>query len=325
MSEGFDLWIALIVSIGLVVFSSILFAMSKKYRAKKANKAKLIIFIWAVLAVYSINCTIAGQYWDQQIKDSQTETNTTEKENTAYLAQQYQQNIEELKKESAELARQKSESIKNLSDRYDYKNTVAAVEKRQSEIKAEIKEYEKEIKKIIDGNKISLKRTEDIKILENIYSFYNAKNPKLIQFIFQGVLSIFIELMAPLALMFFIDLKPKEFKIVKKTITADPVSIYPETVKNFTILAFMNIENEVSKALLSTQEIHILSKKRGIYMTEKEIDRIYKTAEKKELVKKSGAGYIPASEYIDADYFYEKIAEGLPAEKSIANNADNVV
>ena len=315
MSEGFDLWVALIVSAGLVVLSSILFSMSKKYREQKQNKSKLIIAIWGFLAIYSINCTIAGQYWDQQVKDSQTENVITDKENTAYLTEQYQENIKELKKEYADLESQKKESIKNLEDRYDFKNTLAATEKRQKEIKAEIQVYEQKIEDIIKNNKISVKRTEDIKILKNIYSFYSPDNPQAIQFIFQAILSIFVELMAPLSLMFFMDLKPTKIDDSKKPVNNNKILSY-DIIRNFAILAFMNIENKVSEHLLPKPEIVILSRRRGMYIPDQDIQTILDTAEQLELIKIDDDMYKPASEYIDVDYFTEKIFEYCNATES---------
>ena len=293
-SEGFALWLACMIAVTLVVFSSIVFIMFDFIKNSKLRIAVRVL--WVFLAIYSINATVAGQYWDQQTRNVTDSVIVSSQENSQYWFEYYNNKIKDLQAEYKDLNNWKKESITNLSQRFYYRNTTQTVEERQAEIKTEIEKTEIELKQLTKDNNISAKK-QTVNYAKNIYQFYNKDNPEIIQFIFQLMLSIFIELIAPMSLLFFVNISNRDtgYKIDKSKI------------RHFAIIGWYNIEKNKSNFILSKDNIINMAQKRGVKFTEKDYNYIIKTSIKNKLLKKKDNKYIPYSDFIDSNYFIDKL------------------
>jgi hypothetical protein len=162
------------------------------FKRKKTKLSKLFFIGYCVLALYSTNCTVAGQYWDQQIKKQEINTFVIDKENTFFLIKSYEEKIKNLQNEYDNLNEIRDNSLNDLSDLYNWKNTTQTLEEMKKAIKAELKEYENKLEKVLSENKVSVKNQNEIKMSKTLYIFYaNIFNMKTetddekIQFIFK--------------------------------------------------------------------------------------------------------------------------------------------
>jgi hypothetical protein len=310
-AEGFPWELALTIAVSLVVFASVVFVMRQRMAQKKPMLA-----LWALLAIYSINCTVAGQYWDQQVKNTEVKKDLNSQENSQYLIESWRQRIIDLDEEYKTLEAQKRETIKNLEDRFDYKRTTADVEKRQDEIKKERKEYEQKIEAAISGDEVSAK-SESLNFAKNIYQFYSADRADVIQFIFQVFLSVIIELIAPLSLLFFtiLNKKPCPVTIIKeeKTVKEEkPKEILNKSiVRNFVTTAWYMIRANKKDYLTNKDSILKMANMKRINFSPEAYDKIIECGLANNLISLEGGRYKPASNFVDEDYFYEKICEYL--------------
>lgn len=311
ISEGFETWLSWLIAIILVVFASIIFSTSQILKKSNNKLWGLFFIVYCILALYSINCTTAGQYWDQQIKNKEFNTEQAEKENESFLLTQYQDKIKKLQNEYDNINSRIDNTIENLDDMWNYKNTNQKAEDMKSEIKKEIKDYEIKIENILKQNKISVKETEKVKMSKTLYIFYSTifglkgESPEeRVQFIFQLLLSIIIELIAQLSIFAFLNIKPEPEK--KKT----KIEILNSELRNFSLLAWSGIKRKQTR-YLTTGVILLKNMIRHCpYFTETKYKTIMKKALEKRLIKKDrNKGFLPASEFVDQEYFLTKLTE----------------
>lgn len=324
LSEGFN-EIGLVISITLVIFASFLFGTSQYLKRKKSNMYILFFIGYIVLALYSINCTTAGQYWDQQKINQKTETEKIDKENNSYWIKRYEKKISEAEKEFDYLRDIESKSIKNLSNMYYYKNTGKTVEERKNELKQEIADYENELKKLTDENIVSAKNQDNIKMSKTLYLFYsNALNMKngeeKIQIIFQIILSILIESIAQLAIFAF--MKIKFYSSYKKTKPMPPVTkiytpikITQNELRHFAVIAWSGINKKQSKSITNKSTFMGIIKNICPEFTENKYKLILRKAVENKLIKREENKYFPGSDFIDQDidqeFFYKEMCKIL--------------
>ena len=316
-SEGFG-WIGWVLSISLVIFASVLFSISQFLRMKK-QKAWILFFVgYIVLALYSINCTAAGQYWDQQVKNQEFNTHQTEKENLSFLISQYQTKIKSLQEEYNKLNEIKDKSVDDLSDLYYYRNTSKRVEDMKAKLKIEIKQYEEKLEKILIENKVSIKQETNTKMSKTLYIFYRIifKQPEgteeTIQFVFQILLSIIIESIAQLSIFSYMKIKyileHKDDKKLNKTII--PEKINHEELRHFSVNAWRGINTKQSKMITDKKTLINLTKRYCIHFTEKKYIQIIKKAIVNGLLKSDRKGLHPA-DFVSQDIFYSKMKKIL--------------
>jgi len=312
-SEGFAGWLCVMISIILVIFASSIFAASNFFKKKK-NKIWILFFsIYCMLAFYSINCTTAGQYWDQQIKNRESNIEHSEKDNQFYLVEEYKKKIEKAGTEYDKLNEVKNASIESLSDLYYYKNTTSKIEKQKSELKTEIKEYEIKIENILNQNKISIKEKQNKIISRSLYEFYAVvfkitgdKKIEKIQFIFQILLSIIIELIAQISIYVFMSISDINHNI---EVTENKTIVKQNELKHFTVLAWEGITRKQSVFLTDKSTLLKHIKKLSMNFNELKYRYVIKTASRAGLIKKKHGGYIPGSNFVDSDYFYNQMCK----------------
>lgn len=300
ISEGFEIYISFIISISLVLFASLCFTMSKHFKKSKNIRWKYITFIsYIFLAIYSINCTTAGQYADMQKINKQILLSKNEQENYLYLIKRYEKKIENAEKEYNIIEEWKEKSIDDLSDRYYYKNTTKTVEEQQRELKEEINLYETKIENLLSENKVSAK-SEDIILNKSLYEFYSINNSEKIQFVFQLLLSIFIELIAQISISCFIFFDNKK-KIIKHDLSENKI-------QKFSIHAWHEIMNSDKKSITSKENLIQLIRKTCHDFSEDDYHDIINIALKKGLLRRRNGGYIP-DDFVDSNYFYREMCK----------------
>lgn len=318
-SEGFG-WIGLILSITLVIAASGFFSISEFLRRKK-EKAWILFFAgYIILALYSINCTTAGQYWDQQTINQASNTVLIDKENNSYWINRYEEKIRIADEELNNLKKIENNSIENMSDMYYYKNTGKTVQERKKEIKEEISNYESKLKTLTDQNKTSAKNQDNIMMSKSLYVFYRERLGKgegfeqVVQFIFQLLLSIIIESIAQFAIFGY--MKIKSILIVKETENKQikpPVKvekINKKEIHHFTLVAFSGIVKMTSKALQPKSFIIEKVKVMCPGFSEEKYSKIMIQAAKNKLVKiQRDNKWYPVNEFVTQDYFYKKMCE----------------
>lgn len=311
-SEGFGEWLSLIIAVTLVIFASIIFSSSQLLK-KKDKKVWILLFgIYCILAIYSINCTTAGQYWDQQVKNKQFNTEKAEKENESFLLQEYQDKLKSLQKEYDKINSRIDNTIENLDDMWNYKNTNQKAEDLKKEIKNEIKIYEKKIEDILKENKISVKEKDNITMSKTLYIFYSAafnmrgENPhEKVQFVFQLLLSIIIEMIAQISIFIFLNVRPEEKKKIEKKI-----EIFASELRNFALIAWNGIKRGQSRYLTGKSVLFRNMTRHCPYFTEQKYKMIMSKAIEKHLIKKDRKyGFLPASEFVDQEFFLKKMKE----------------
>ena len=203
--DGDNIYIAIIKGVALTIMLSGITLLFKN------NKLYGVAF--AVLMIYSIICTSAGQ-------SMQYATMAESKMGTIYktdpVIMQLNADIEQLRDESKQLAGLRMDV--DLYDKWKYEGVINRTNNESEELTTRIKQKINEIeqrKKII----------EDIK-QDDLYTFYQNlfRWPiRWSQFILQTALSFFIALMAPLGIMLIDNKKePREKKsVVSATIITD--------------------------------------------------------------------------------------------------------
>jgi flagellar motor switch/type III secretory pathway protein FliN len=319
-SEGFDPWLCVVIALTLVLFASYLFASAQHFRQKKNNIWILFFSIYCVLALYSINCTTAGQYWDQQKVNEKTTSTTTEKSNQEYQLNEYKKSKAKAEKEYEDLEKVRGASITNLDDSWTYEEEIEDIEKRKNKLKTEIKEYEKKIDELLEQNKISVIAEENKKMSKSLYQFYSniflgpdikgdVPQHEKIQFIFQVLLSIIIELIAQMAIFIFmkikyiIDRKDKPQLIIKNK------SLTKNELRHFTVIAYTGINKKQSKRLSSKNTILHIIKPICPLFTEDKYKLIIKKAVLNNLLKADKHGLTPVSDFVDHNFFYKKMCK----------------
>lgn len=307
-SEGFSVWVKYALAIGLVIFASICFIASQvflKYKNIPWFIVSLIVYI--ILALYSINCTTAGQYWEQQLKNQEIKKHTNKQDNQSALYKLYKKQLERAENEFEKLDKIKYKSIDDLSDRYYYKNTTKSVEKRQTELQEQIKDYEKKIESILSENIISANQqeSEQSKQLYEFYSnliFKSKNNTEFVQFIFQILLSILIELIAQISIYIFMQINNFSPVIKEKMI------ITKEDIHAFTKMIYLNIMAKKSEYFLDK---NVVLKLMDGKFNEKKYDHLVKAALKNKLMirDKKTKKYKPENSFIDRSCFYKNMCD----------------
>ena len=315
-SEGFG-WIGLVLSIALVIFASFVFTCSQYFKQKKSEIWKIFFIAYFILALYSINCTAAGQYWDQQKINEKISTEIIDKENTAFLISLYQEKIKELKTEYDKLNDMRNKSLKDLGDLYYYKNTTKTVEDMKNKIKKELKSYELKLENLLKENKVSAKNMNNIEMSKTLYIFYavifnmEKGSEEIIQFIFQVILSFIIESIAQMALFAFMKIKyfsekEEETEIEK---SYSPIEITKNELRHFAVIAWRGIDKKQCQTLLNKTTFMKIIKNICHTFTDEKYRFIMRIAITKRLIKKDKNGYLPGSEFVDREFFYRKMCE----------------
>jgi hypothetical protein len=259
-----------------------------------------------VLALYSINCTTAGQYWDQQTKNQEAKTDMNKKQNQQVLIDMYRENIKIAENEFSKLNDIKYSSLDDMGDRYYYKNTTKMIEDKQAELKIIISENQEKFELILSKNKISAKQ-DDIKQSKQLYEFYAnfINKPGLtsehVQFVFQILLSILIELIAQVSIYIFMQINESD-KIKQMVFTR-------EEIKQFTRIAFKDIIDNGKKYFLDRDTIMQLMN--GFNLDKKKYKHIIRVATKSRLIVREKKKYKPANEFIDRQIFLDNMCEKL--------------
>ena len=313
-SEGFNQHIKWILAVGLVIFASACFSAAQFFKTKN-NKTGLAIsiLIYIILALYSINCTTAGQYWEQQKKTEETTISVNEKENQKELVEMYKNNIKIAEDELIILNDVKYSSIDDMSDRWYYNQTTGKVEKKQDELQARINENQAKIENILSENKISVK-SEEINDSKQLYTFYanffqgNKKNnTERVQFIFQVLLSLLIELIAQVSIYIFIKMNnTAEIKPVK-------IGYTKLEIEEFTRVLYKNIFDKTGKR---TSAVYLLDKNStikmmGVGFSKNKYKHLVKLAVKNKLIVCEKGKFRPNGASIDRKAFYNNMCKSL--------------
>ena len=317
VSEGFEPWLCIVISITLVVFASIAFAGAKYFKADKKKVWILCASVYAVLAFYSINCTTAGQYADQQTKNEELNTFESEKDNTTYIITQYQKNIVASEKEIERFTTMIDNSIENLSDAYDFKNTLAITREEKEKEQDKKALLEKELNALLVENKISIAQISNREKSKSLYVFYaaliwdmskpeNKSKPEIVQFIFQVILSIIIEMIAQLSIFIFMSIGVSGEPAEEKKIT-----IRQNELNKFAFFAFENINLRNPPFLNLGNDLIVRIKKVCPLFTDEIYRCILRVGIKNDLIKKQGKGFIPGADYVDGNFFYQQMCNIL--------------
>jgi hypothetical protein len=300
-------------SVILVIFASSAFT-SSQFLKRKNNKIWALFFIvYCVLALYSINCTTAGQYWDQQIKNKEFNVEKADKENTSFLISQYEEKLIKLNEEKDNINARITASIENLSDMYYFRNTNKTAEQLKDEIENDIKEYENKLEVLLKENKVSINEKENIKMSRSLYEFYSTflglENHEKVQFVFQLLFSIIIELIAQISIYAFINIREyvKESKPEKKE------KIIPGELRNFILLAWQGIKQKQSEYL--NDKFHVIDRMKRVNpsFNENKYNIIIDLALKNKLIIKEKKELKPA-EFVDSEFFYKEMLKLLMKE-----------
>ena len=190
-----------------------------------------------------------------------------------------------------------------MSDRWYYRNTTKSVEARQSELQTIIEDNQIKIETILSENKISAKQ-DTIKKSEQLYKFYSDffKNisSEQVQFIFQLLLSVLIELIAQVSIYLFIQMNGKQIN--------HSMVFTTEEIKKFTKIIYMNIIEKKEKYFLNKNDIIKLMSNGFDEMKYKELIKI---AKKDKLIKLEKGKLRPDSGFIDRQVFYENMCKML--------------
>jgi hypothetical protein len=125
-------------------------------------------------------------------------------------------------------------------------------------------------------------------------------------------LSIFIELIAPICLLFFNILNSRKKPVRKNNkIKKDKEKITPDMIRHFSLMAWYSIRNQKKDHLTDRNTILKFAEKRNLKITEKVYYEIIKIALKHKLIKKENGVYKPISEFVDEEYFYRQISQLL--------------
>jgi len=183
----YEIFIYIPISVFLIFLNSGLYFLGIKI--KKFS----LMFVAVIVSLFSIFCNVSVQYSDARQKSDRQEFETIKKSDDSDDKKYYRERIAELNKEYNSYNSAKFETIKNLNDRFEYKQTSALVEERQKEITENIKYYE---------SMLNEKTEIESKIIPDIFDFItNSMDQKLlVTFIFIIFLSIVLELSTP---MFF--------------------------------------------------------------------------------------------------------------------------
>lgn len=312
-SEGFD-WIKWVISISLVIFASALFASAQYFKLRKEKIWKLFFICYIILAIYSINCTAAGQYCDQQIKNQESNTLKIDKENNAYWIGQYKNDIEKAENEIEKYKKIRNSSINNMGDLYYYKNTGKTLRQLIADENDKIKIAREELKKYTDKNKVSAINQDNIEMSKTLYIFYKIvfKQPdgfeENIQFVFQILLSIIIEGIAQLSIFAYMKIKST---IINKPsgIKKNGNTLSKNELRHFSIIAYSAITKKQSKHILSKKFILDIIKKVCEDFNDKKYYRITRKAVLFSVLHKDKDKLIPDENYDDYNKFYKKMCE----------------
>lgn len=290
---------------------------------KKRNKFILVILL--VVAVYDILSTSAGQSIflhtgknEAAIKQSQTNEEIIKKQ-IAVL----DSDIEELDidyKSKSELIR---ESVVDLSTAFDYKNTIAKLEKEKTDIwnKKELKE--KERNQLLDSLKTDENNLSNV-LIRNIYQYYGDLFTKpswegWTQFIMHLALSFLISGAAPLGIylkspqerrekkeVFQPEKKEEEKPEIIKEPQVDKKAIYLKEVKAFSRVAFNWMMNKNKPMFPDKKFIVSQSKLLAETFTDEKFDKIVKSAINRGLLRNKTDGLYPAADILDSETFINR-------------------
>ena len=282
-NTNYDPWVYIVISVIFTGITAILY-----YRGFKQHK-KIIVWCAALISIFSIFCSTAGQFADSQSKiNNQIGINENINQQHTNLDYAWKE-LERLNREWESLETEKRATIKTAADRYEWKNTTAKIETRQAEIKTEKQQYENMIFKKSENSQIIEQYASDI--FDQIST--SVKQKIVIMLIFEILISIIIELVAPLAL-YLMTLNESKQPASKKKITPAKTKTIEDYVKEYADSRFDGIKNGV----LNGRPV-VIAKTR---MSPKVYQTITKIAMNKKLIILNGK--IPkAADFVDKNQF----------------------
>lgn len=211
--DGVNIFISISIAIALTIFLTMLSAYYYK---------KITWLIIIPLALFSIITTSAGQAFSLGVVRTEKTEETAKELIRNDQIEELQIEIKRLNNEYDSIENQKNQTITALSDRWEWKNTLARAEERQLVISEEKKILQEELKNL----RLQQSTHEEIEEeTTDIYKFYNnlfGINSKWLQFILQSILSLFIALMAPFGIITITSKKEEAKKEVKEKINFKP-------------------------------------------------------------------------------------------------------
>lgn len=265
-SDGIDSWISLISGIALTLFLSIL------TKFWKVNPG-FFVTIGAVLIVYSVFCTSAGQSYSLQLIQQENEQELAKQEDSRREADRIDNTIKSLQERYDLIESQKNEFITTFDDRYNWKNTLQTAEDSQIAIQNEILSYRSQKEELIDSVAV---RPPDI------YTYYSKLfkiDNQWLQFALQTLLSLFIAVMAPVGILIWpIKTKQRRTYTKKKQTWKDFIDPWVEI--NWTAVR----AGRVNPTIIPRQGFFDHAKKHNYNFTDDIYDRIHAKAIEKKIV-----------------------------------------
>lgn len=231
-NTNYDPWIYIVISVIFTGITAILY-----YNGFKQHK-KILVLCAVLISIFSVFCSTAGQFADSQTKiNSQIGQHDIINQQQGNLDYAWSE-LERLNREWESLEAEKRATIKSAADRYEWKRTTANIDAQQIEIKKTKEKYENMI--FDNPNKLQTVEKYAADIFDQISM--DVKQKITIMLIFEILISIIIELVAPLALYLMTLNKPV---IVDKVKKIEPVKkrTLPEWIRIYADARFIGNEN----------------------------------------------------------------------------------
>lgn len=233
----------------------------------RKNWQALILLI--IVSCYSLFCTSSGAAFSLGITERKYENAKRQEQTVLKMIAEYDKEIIRLETEYSNIEKQKLSTVLTLEDRYNWKNTLARAEKRQTEIITEKTAWQKK--------KDQLRKSESIlNLSQNIYSYFSKLfgwSAKWIQFGLQLIFSLLIAAMGPCGI---IILTPQ--KIQSKRGPYRKTDITP-WLKNWIKVNWIPIRSNRGNILLSKTAFMEFQKRQEIDFPAIIYNRILKHAE----------------------------------------------
>lgn len=271
-NDGIDFWLCLCIGVALTIALNLLvYGRDKKY-------FKIGI---AIMIVYSVLATSAGQNFSFQNLNNET---VSEEIQSLYISD----DIEDVKNQIANIDERIykiqsdiDQTVNSLSDRAYWGRSLPVAEKAIKDLKIErqnLRDYLREITPMAKSyNKIKTTK-------QNLYQFYNELIPipvKLLQFLFQTILSMFIAAMAPMGIIMFV-LKPKTRRRKKKIIISN------DMIKKWINISWTGIRTGKTNKILSKDVFLKFCLEKNDTFGASLYSKLFKLAIKSGVIDKSG-------------------------------------
>ncbi|MDH4129834.1 MAG: hypothetical protein OEV44_13835 [Spirochaetota bacterium] len=287
--DGTGIIVSFIIGTGLTILLIVATYFKDKFK---------IVSLLLILSVgsYSVLATSAGQLFSLMTKENKSIQTVSQDSLSREKIKEYQADIIKLTAKWDKLESVINNSISSLDDSYTWKNTLAKAQKEQKEIDTNIAILRKNINdlrdKLTTSETIAKKETNIYKLYASLFNFSEV----WVQFVFQTILSVFIAIMAPFAIVILKDNKAKN--VIKKDTHKDKWIKY---IERFVSISWIAIRKGSADYLLPKDKFLLYLKNKNELFPEYKYDLIIRAAKKANvIIKKADKLYPIVEKEIDA-------------------------